>query len=44
MQPALDSRNIYETPVQHFLYALIDRRSEARLALRAAAAQGSESR
>jgi peptidoglycan/LPS O-acetylase OafA/YrhL len=32
-----------ETPIRHFLYAMFDRRSEARLALRAAA-QGSESR
>ena len=33
-----------ETPMRHFLYAMFDRRTEARLALRAAAAQGSESR
>jgi peptidoglycan/LPS O-acetylase OafA/YrhL len=33
-----------ETPIRHFLYAMFDRRTEARLALRAAAAQGSESR
>ena len=33
-----------ETPIRHLLYALFDRRAEARLALRAAAPQGSESR
>jgi peptidoglycan/LPS O-acetylase OafA/YrhL len=33
-----------ETPIRHFLYALFDRRSDARLALRAAAPQGSEGR
>jgi peptidoglycan/LPS O-acetylase OafA/YrhL len=33
-----------ETPIRHLLYALFDRRAEARLALRAAATQGSESR
>jgi len=33
-----------ETPIRHLLYALFDRRAEARLALRAAAPQGSEGR
>jgi peptidoglycan/LPS O-acetylase OafA/YrhL len=33
-----------ETPIRHFLYALFDRRTEARLALRATAPQGSEGR
>jgi peptidoglycan/LPS O-acetylase OafA/YrhL len=33
-----------ETPIRHLLYALFDRRAEARLALRAAATQGSEGR
>ena len=33
-----------ETPIRHVLYALFDRRADARLALRATAPQGSESR
>jgi peptidoglycan/LPS O-acetylase OafA/YrhL len=37
------SYRFVETPIRHFLYAVFDRRNEARLALRAAA-QGSESR
>lgn len=41
------SRALYrhiETPFRHFLYAMFDRRTEAGLAARAAAAQGSGSR